>query len=66
MKRIRSLRILAHSRAQIDGGKETGRLEFDQTVTDPAGITAWQAVDGGLYYLNGEKKLRMLRGAATK
>ena len=45
-----------------------GRVEQVATITEMAGIVAWQAVDGGVYYLDGDHKLHFLRGTegATK
>ncbi|MDB5289757.1 MAG: outer rane biosis protein BamB [Phycisphaerales bacterium] len=43
---------------------ESGRLDFVQKVTDPAGINpTWQSTDGGFYYLAADGKLRMLKGS---
>ncbi|MDB5303459.1 MAG: bamB 4 [Phycisphaerales bacterium] len=43
---------------------ESGRLDFVQKVTDPAGINpTWQATDGGFYYLSADGKLHMLKGS---
>lgn len=43
---------------------QSGRLDYDKELTDPAGIhTTWQAVDGGFCYLTGDGKLKMIRGA---
>jgi outer membrane protein assembly factor BamB len=56
-------RLLAYSRAKTASG-ESGALNHDPTITDPAGITAWQPVDGGFYYLSADRKLHFLRGAA--
>jgi hypothetical protein len=34
-------------------------------ISEPAGIVpgAWQAVDGGIYYLSADQKLHFLKGA---
>jgi hypothetical protein len=32
-------------------------------IAEPAGITQWQAVDGGVYYVSGDHKLHFLRGS---
>jgi hypothetical protein len=37
-----------------------------QTINDPAGITAWQPVNGGMYYLSGDQKLHLLQSARPK
>jgi outer membrane protein assembly factor BamB len=60
--------LQAHSRALIQS-TETGKLgesfqlhyrsDFDQ----PAKVKSWQAVDGGIYYLGGDNKLYLLKGA---
>jgi hypothetical protein len=43
---------------------ESGRLDYLQTVTDPAGISpSWQAADGAFYYLTADSKLHLLRGS---
>ena len=42
---------------------ESGRLDYVREVTDPAGITnAWQAADGGFYFLTAAGRLQMLAG----
>ncbi len=43
---------------------ESGARSYEQTFAEPAKITAWQAVDGGVYYLTGEGKLCFLPGTA--
>jgi hypothetical protein len=59
-----SIQLQPVSRAAYDDtGRESGLLEQPQTITDPATILAWQAVDGGFYYLTGDQKLHFLRGA---
>jgi len=43
---------------------ESGRLDYNTRIADPAGITAnWQAFDGGICYLTADHKLHMLMGA---
>ncbi len=43
---------------------ESGRLDYLPLVEDASGITTWQAVEGGFYYLAGDHNLHMLRGSA--
>jgi hypothetical protein len=50
-------------RRQTNGGKESGRLDYDVPVTDASGITSsWQPMDGGLVYLSADHKLHLLLG----
>lgn len=50
-------------RRQTNGGKESGRLDYDVPLTDAAGITSsWQPMDGGLVYLSADHKLHLLLG----
>jgi hypothetical protein len=42
---------------------ESGNEEFLFSLSDPAGIAAWQVADGGLFYLTGDQKLCFLPGA---
>ncbi|HEX4795155.1 MAG TPA: PQQ-binding-like beta-propeller repeat protein [Humisphaera sp.] len=45
---------------------ESGRLDFEFTVRDPAGILpTWQPVTGGLCYVTADNKLHLLRGTGT-
>jgi outer membrane protein assembly factor BamB len=39
-----------------------GRIEQIYDIAEGAGISAWQAVDGGVYYLSNDQKLHFLRG----
>lgn len=55
-------RVLCYSRQRVNN-TESGLLEHYPTITDPSGITAWQAVEGGLYYLTGDRALHFLPGA---
>jgi outer membrane protein assembly factor BamB len=57
--------LLIHSLRPIDAvnNKESGNLDYDVLVKDATGITAWQPVDGGIYYLAGNQKLHFLQGA---
>jgi hypothetical protein len=43
--------------------RESGRLDHIASITDPAGISEFQGVDGGLYYQTGDRKLHFLKGA---
>ncbi len=43
---------------------ESGITTFIHLQGDPSGITAWQPVDGGFYYLAADQKLHFLKGAA--
>jgi tetratricopeptide (TPR) repeat protein len=46
--------------------KESGVLDYLQTITDQAGIMSWQPVNGGMYYLGGDSKLHLLQSARPK
>lgn len=46
-----------------DNSAESGRLDYIYEVTDPGGISQWQEVNGGFYYLTTDRKLHLLRGA---
>lgn len=48
-------RISAYSRAVTGTGNESGLLEHQFEVNDPAGISAYQLVSGGVAYLAGDK-----------
>jgi len=41
---------------------ESGLLSYHKEFTEPAKITDWAAVDGGIYYLAGDDRLVFLRG----
>jgi len=58
-------RLHCYSRSRVDNNadRETGKLEHVFTTTDPTGISEFQGVDGGLYYLSGDKNLHFLKGA---
>jgi len=58
-------RLYAFSRTRHDDAghmRESGRMDRDTPISDPAGITQWQAADGGIYYLSGDQKLHLLKG----
>ena len=55
--------LYAFSRATFKG-RETGRLDYNTTISDSTGITgSWQAMDGGLAFVTGDHKLHYLLGA---
>jgi outer membrane protein assembly factor BamB/tetratricopeptide (TPR) repeat protein len=63
---VASYTLRAYSRAIVlsDGTKalESGRREYDHLIKSPAKIKAWQAVEGGIYYLTADDKLHFLMG----
>ncbi|HVT88167.1 MAG TPA: PQQ-binding-like beta-propeller repeat protein [Tepidisphaeraceae bacterium] len=60
------LRMQAFSRALDSKGVESGRLDFDEPISSGnAQTTAWQVVDGGIYFLTKDEKLHFLHGAAN-
>jgi outer membrane protein assembly factor BamB len=60
--------LLAYRRAPFSSqsARESGVLDYVQTITDPAGILSWQPVNGGMYYLSGDQKLHLLQSAHPK
>lgn len=58
------IRFNLYNRSKLDGNldRESGRLDYFPVIRDEAGITDVQGVDGGFYYLTGDKKLHFLRG----
>ena len=59
----RDYTFFAFSRA-LRGGKESGRMDYNYPVSDPAGITPdWQPMEGGLAYVAADHKLHLLLGA---
>ena len=46
--------------------RESGRLDYRVAVDEAAEVTAWQAVEGGFYYLAADGKLHLLRGASPE
>jgi hypothetical protein len=58
-------RLDCYTRAPVEGtlDRESGRIGHNPTIRDEAGITDFQGVDGGFYYLTGDKKLHFLKGA---
>ena len=61
--RLFQLRFFKRTIPRETPGFEGGKLEQTYDLTEPAGITGWQAVEGGLYYLSGDHNLHFLRGA---
>ena len=57
-----TFRVNAYSRVITKKGTESGRLEHSLSLRDDAGITDWEAVEGGLYYLGADKRLHFLKG----
>ncbi|HEY7119450.1 MAG TPA: PQQ-binding-like beta-propeller repeat protein, partial [Tepidisphaeraceae bacterium] len=58
-------RLHCYTRAIVDAatGRESGRVGYYPYIHDEAGISDVQGVDGGFYYLTGDKKLHFLKGA---
>lgn len=56
------LRLRLFSRAMVRN-VESGNEEFQFMLAEPTGIASCHAVDGGLYYLTGDRKLCFLPGA---
>ena len=59
------IKFTAYSRTITESGRESGVLAHELDLSDNAGITAYQIVDGGFYYLTADKKLHFLKGAAA-
>ena len=57
------LRIHRISPASENNPAQSGKLDYLEEVTDPAGITTWQPMNGGFCYTTGDGKLKMLLGA---
>jgi hypothetical protein len=57
--------LYAYSRIKPDTGdhRESGKLTYSFDLRDDAGISEFQGVDGGVYYLTGDKKLKFLKGS---
>jgi outer membrane protein assembly factor BamB len=60
-----AVRLECYTRAALDAssGRESGRLGHSPYIRDESGISDLQGVDGGFYYLTGDKKLHFLKGA---
>ncbi len=58
-------RLYSHARYGQDENDpaESGITTSIHLQSDPSGITAWQPVDGGFYYLAADQKLHFLKGA---
>jgi hypothetical protein len=54
--------LFSRAKTKTDPPIEVGKYEYWYDLTDPSGVSNWQAVDGGLYYLTGDHKLHFLRG----
>ena len=54
--------LLAYSRSPVSAAnpRESGKLDFAPTRRDAAGVTAWQALDGGFAFLTGDQTLHVL------
>jgi hypothetical protein len=58
------VRVYCYSRATNGpGGQETGRIDDFPFIRDDSGISELQGVNGGFYYLTGDKKLHYLQGS---
>ncbi|HSV15552.1 MAG TPA: PQQ-binding-like beta-propeller repeat protein, partial [Tepidisphaeraceae bacterium] len=57
------VQLLIHRRGPIGPGnaREASNLDYYPQITDKSGIFAWQAVDGGMYYLSGDHQLHFLQ-----
>jgi hypothetical protein len=55
------LQMRAFSRAVLPSGVESGVVDYQVDLTNPAGIPAVQPVEGGLYYVTGDQKLHFLK-----
>ncbi|HZZ42762.1 MAG TPA: PQQ-binding-like beta-propeller repeat protein [Tepidisphaeraceae bacterium] len=53
-------RLLAYSRATVNG-QESGVLVHDPVFPEPKGITTWQPLTGGFFYLTGDQQLHFLK-----
>lgn len=61
--RTPSIKLNAYSREMQKDGAEAGVLDQWPTISDPAQIQVgnWQPVDGGIYYVSGDQKLKFLK-----
>jgi hypothetical protein len=59
------VRLHCYSRATDTGGSghEMGKMDDYPYVRDDSGISEFQGVNGGFYYLTGDKKLHYLQGS---
>ncbi len=58
-------RLWAISRDRVNGVESAMIDYFDKLPVERAGITKWQAVDGGLYYHTQDGKLKFMRGGGS-
>jgi len=64
---VKTSRLFIYSRGPRPKGGEKGTLQYDPVdVAEPTGVLAWQAVDGGLYYLAGDTTLHFLKGTDAR
>src|SRR5258708_9893232 len=54
--------LFSRAKTKTDPPIEVGKYEYWYDLTDPSGVSNWQAVDCGLYYLTRHHKLHFLRG----
>jgi len=59
------VRMSCYSRGASTSGVESGKIIHTLSLRDDAGIAEFQGVDGGFYYLSGDKRLHFLQGAAA-
>jgi outer membrane protein assembly factor BamB/TolA-binding protein len=60
-----SARLLAYSRARVNN-RESGRLDFDPTISDTPNMTTWHPVTAGLFYLTADNRLHFLKSNAPQ
>ncbi len=60
---VPSYRIWAFNRERVNG-IEDGSIDHLEIITDKAGITDWQPLDGGAVYHTADGKLHWLKGGA--
>ncbi len=60
------IRVRVYSRQPVADAPEAGLLTHDVLISDAAGVTAWQVVDGGFYYLSANNTLHFMKGAQAK
>jgi hypothetical protein len=65
------LRFYSRKLVQVDDGAgaggniedESGKIQQEESLTDPTGILQWQVVEGGVYYLANDRRLHFVRGS---
>jgi hypothetical protein len=66
---VKQVRLYDRRQVADEAGKgqtvESGKSDYIQDLNDPSGIKAWQAVDGGFYYLTGDQALHYLAGSKS-